>query len=52
MRDVASEPLGKRFQLQRLGYFTPDLELHRGKPVLNRIVTPKESKDLKALLKK
>ena len=52
MRDVASEPLGKRFQLQRLGYFTPDLDSTAEKPVLNRIVTLKESKDLKALLKK
>lgn len=52
VRDVASEPLGKRFQLQRLGYFTPDLDSTAEKPVLNRIVTLKESKDLKALLKK
>ena len=45
----AGEPLSRRFQLQRLGYFTIDKDSTATKPVLNRIVTLKESKDLKAL---
>ena len=47
----AGEPLSRRFQLQRLGYFTIDKDSTATKPVLNRIVTLKESKDLKALKK-
>jgi|TARA_B110000259_G_scaffold68369_1_gene80579 glutaminyl-tRNA synthetase len=47
----AGEPLSKRFQLQRLGYFTFDKDSTHEKPVLNRIVTLKESKDLKAMKK-
>jgi glutaminyl-tRNA synthetase len=47
----AGEPLSRRFQLQRLGYFTIDKDSTAEKPVLNRIVTLKESKDLKALKK-
>jgi glutaminyl-tRNA synthetase len=52
IRDVAGKPLEKRFQLQRLGYFTFDKDSTTEKPVLNRIVTLKESKELKALQKK
>ena len=47
----ASVPLSRRFQLQRLGYFTVDKDSASAKPVLNRIVTLKESKDAKALKK-
>ena len=47
-----SETAEKRFQLQRLGYFTIDKDSTTEKPVLNRIVTLKESKELKALQKK
>ena len=52
IRDVAGKPLEKRFQLQRLGYFTIDKDSTTEKPVLNRIVTLKESRELKALQKK
>ena len=46
---MADKPLGFRFQLQRLGYFTIDRESTLKKPVLNRIVTLRESKDLRTL---
>jgi glutaminyl-tRNA synthetase len=51
LAECASKPLSRRFQLQRLGYFTVDKDSTAAKPVLNRIVTLKESKDLKALKK-
>jgi glutaminyl-tRNA synthetase len=47
--DVAGAALTSRFQLQRLGYFTIDKDSNVQKPVLNRIVTLKESKELVAL---
>jgi glutaminyl-tRNA synthetase len=46
-----SAPLSSRFQLQRLGYFTIDKDSTLANPVLNRIVTLKESKELKKLVK-
>lgn len=49
--EVADKPLESRFQLQRLGYFTVDRDSTAAAPVLNRIVTLKESKELKALNK-
>lgn len=50
--DVAGAALTSRFQLQRLGYFTIDKDSNVQKPVLNRIVTLKESKELVALDRK
>ena len=47
--DVAGAALTSLFQLQRLGYFTIDKDSNVQKPVLNRIVTLKESKELVAL---
>ena len=49
--EVADKPLEARYQLQRLGYFTIDKDSKADAPVLNRIVTLKESKDLKAIKK-
>ena len=46
-----SAPLSSRFKLQRLGYFTIDKDSTLANPVLNRIVTLKESKELKKLVK-
>ena len=51
IREIAGSPLTSRFQLQRLGYFTVDKDSSVQKPVLNRIVTLKESKELTALRK-
>ena len=48
---VAGVPLPSHLQLQRLGYFTIDKDSTAAHPVLNRIVTLKESKELKALNK-
>jgi glutaminyl-tRNA synthetase len=42
-RSLAEGPAGTRFQFERLGYFTLDPDSTRSRPVLNRIVTLKDS---------
>jgi len=49
MREFADKPLEHQFQLQRLGFFAFDKDSTSEAPVLNRIVTLKESTARKAL---
>ncbi|KAK3245193.1 hypothetical protein CYMTET_45224 [Cymbomonas tetramitiformis] len=49
MKEFMDKPLSKSFQFQRLGYFTVDKDSTASKPVLNRIVALKESRDVKAI---
>ena len=39
----ADQPYSARVELQRLGFFTFDFDSTKAKPILNRIVTLKES---------
>ena len=41
--DYADKPYSARVELQRLGFFTFDFDSAKDRPVLNRIVTLKES---------